>query len=233
MSRRESVAVAVIVNDTGALLSPAEPSIEAAQPESVRERNFRQTRERIHLTALSLAERDGVGNLTVAQIAEGASVSRRTFFRYFSNKEEAVLAGQRQYLEAVTRQPLDATTVAEALGAIERLGDTLLASESEAGVAVHRRVHAVISTDPVIRAYAAVQDQVIAEVLRDRLIAQLPAEDPLALELAASLAVTTWRHGWVRWSAQVSAQTPETLIESHRAVRAQLRTLVGSVTPVV
>ncbi|MPZ74529.1 MAG: TetR family transcriptional regulator [Nitriliruptorales bacterium] len=59
----------------------------------LRESKKRQTRDALARCALELCVESGVEAVTVAAIADRAGVSRRTFFNYFSSKEEAVLGG--------------------------------------------------------------------------------------------------------------------------------------------
>lgn len=55
------------------------------------ERRREATRADIHETALSLAEVNGADGVTTEELARAAGVSRRTFFNYYRNKEEAIL----------------------------------------------------------------------------------------------------------------------------------------------
>ncbi|MEJ2890466.1 acyl-CoA-like ligand-binding transcription factor [Actinomycetospora aeridis] len=58
----------------------------------LRERKKLKTRRALGAAALELAVTHGLAEVTVEQIAEAADVSPRTFFNYFSSKEEAVVA---------------------------------------------------------------------------------------------------------------------------------------------
>ena len=58
-----------------------------------RERKKQATRAALSEAAVRLSLEHGVENVTVEQIADEADVSLRTFFNYFSGKEEAVVAG--------------------------------------------------------------------------------------------------------------------------------------------
>jgi AcrR family transcriptional regulator len=57
----------------------------------LRERKKRATRQALGEAALRLAADRGLEHLTVEEISEAAGVSARTFFNYFSSKEEAII----------------------------------------------------------------------------------------------------------------------------------------------
>jgi AcrR family transcriptional regulator len=69
-----------------------------------RERKKQATRAALSEAALRLSLEHGVENVTVEQIADEADVSLRTFFNYFSSKEEAVVAGDAARGELLVEQ---------------------------------------------------------------------------------------------------------------------------------
>lgn len=216
------------------VLRSAVPTPPATPPaEGLRERNHRETQERIHLAALDLAETVGLSRTTTAHIALAADVSRRTFFRYFSCKEEAMLPGHRRYLDALDTVPVPAptgTSRAAALRTIDAVGDAMLSAEGEPELTVHRRVSALLMAESELRAYAAAQDAIISERLAARLTTLFPDVSAAELTLFAEIGITAWRHGWIRWSSQAEVQDPELPAESHRATRAALREAFCGVT---
>ncbi|HVA73338.1 MAG TPA: TetR family transcriptional regulator [Acidimicrobiales bacterium] len=75
----------------GDLSSAALPSPTTASP-TLRERNKARARAEIADAALRLFLDRGFEGVTVEEIVSAAGVSRRTFFRYFETKEDALLA---------------------------------------------------------------------------------------------------------------------------------------------
>lgn len=74
----------------------------------LRERKKLETRRTLIRSAFALCTERGIDAVTVADIAAGANVSTRTFFNYFSSKEEAVLGGTgraERFVELLAARP--------------------------------------------------------------------------------------------------------------------------------
>ncbi|GAA2287888.1 helix-turn-helix domain-containing protein [Actinomadura sp. NPDC048955] len=67
----------------------------------LRERKKEATRRALHEAAVRLAVEHGLDEVTVEAIADAAGVSRRTFSNYFAGKEDALLYGDEQRMNAV------------------------------------------------------------------------------------------------------------------------------------
>lgn len=65
---------------------------------SLRERKKRATRELLMSTALDLFEERGFDDVSVAEVAAAADVSKATVFNYFPSKEDLVLGGGREHI---------------------------------------------------------------------------------------------------------------------------------------
>ncbi|MBP2581970.1 AcrR family transcriptional regulator [Streptomyces sp. PvR006] len=77
----------------------------------LRERKKQRTREALIKVALELFTAHGYERTTVDEIVDTVEVSQRTFFRYFSSKEEVAFAVQQmveeRFVEALRRRPPD------------------------------------------------------------------------------------------------------------------------------
>ena len=73
----------------------------------LREQKKERTRLRLIDEAFALFEKQGYDETTVEQIAAAADVTSRTFFRYFTNKEDLVMLGQDEENRAVAQMLKD------------------------------------------------------------------------------------------------------------------------------
>ena len=84
----------------------------------LRERKKQQTRHAIHAAAMKLFAERGFDATTIADVAEAADISPRTFFAYFPSKEEAVFPKFETAFEEfdrILRERPDGTTALDAL----------------------------------------------------------------------------------------------------------------------
>jgi AcrR family transcriptional regulator len=87
------------------------------KPQTLRERNKARARAEIADAALRLFYDRGFEGVTVDQIVTAAGVSRRTFFRYFETKEDALLADYPELNDRLT-EALDAVEDTDSISAI-------------------------------------------------------------------------------------------------------------------
>lgn len=73
---------------------------------------------RLQQAALALYTERGFDQTTVAEIAERAGLTERTFFRYFADKREVLFGGQAQLLEQLTNGVAAAPNSATPLDAV-------------------------------------------------------------------------------------------------------------------
>src|SRR5258705_7935648 len=75
-------------------------------------------RGRLEQAALELYIERGFDQTTVAEIAERAGLTERTFFRYFADKREVLFWGQGALTELVTKHIADAEDSASPIDAV-------------------------------------------------------------------------------------------------------------------
>src|ERR1700686_1517258 len=84
------------------------------------------SRGRLEQAALALYGERGFENTTVAEIAERAGLTERTFFRHFADKREVLFGGARMLQEllvsAVASAPDSAAPIDAVLAALESAG---------------------------------------------------------------------------------------------------------------
>jgi AcrR family transcriptional regulator len=114
----------------------AEPAAEPAGglPEiGHRERKKRETRRLLRLTALRLVAERGLDGVTTDEIAAAADVSPRTFFNYFTSKEEALVGNDPDLVGilggALAARPADETPLEAMRGVFLAYADTVIANQ--------------------------------------------------------------------------------------------------------
>ncbi|MBB4688548.1 TetR family transcriptional regulator [Amycolatopsis jiangsuensis] len=105
-------------------------------------------RERLEHSSLELFTERGYDQTTVAEIAERAGLTKRTFFRYFEDKREVLFGGQelldRLFTEGITGAPEAATPLTAVGGGLNTVAAVFdaqrwkLARKRQVIVAGHR-----------------------------------------------------------------------------------------------
>jgi mycofactocin system transcriptional regulator len=127
-----------------------------------------ETRARIEQAALDLFLRDGFEQVTIDDIAEAAGIGRRTFFRYFATKADAVWgdfdAHVRRLAELLARSGSQTPVLGSICAAYVEVND--YAGEE---LPLLRERMQLILTEPALQAhsqlrYAAIDDVVAGHV---------------------------------------------------------------------
>jgi AcrR family transcriptional regulator len=96
-----------------------EPQIRSTKAEGLRERNRRETLQRIADVAMELFVVNGYEATTLDEIAASAGISRRTFFHYFKSKDDLLLAHLEGYSEALKAAVLKHSTTAAPIDVVQ------------------------------------------------------------------------------------------------------------------
>jgi AcrR family transcriptional regulator len=154
---------------------------------------------RLAKAAIELYLERGFEQVTVAEIAGRAGLTKRTFFRYFSDKREVLFAGSAAFQDAVVSAVIDApddVTPIDAVAAALAAGGAEL---TQLGEPVRRRQHLIAaSTDLQEREMIklAALTAAVADALRQR---GLP---DTAATLTAQAGIAVFTTAFERWSNQ-------------------------------
>nr|WP_253195356.1 TetR family transcriptional regulator [Streptomyces sp. JHA26] len=123
----------------------------------LRERKKQRTRDTLLRSALELFTERGYEETTVDDIVEAADVSQRTFFRYFTSKEEAAFfvskLAEAHFVDAVRRRPPGEAPLDALRGALMESWDTIGdAVERLVPLDLHMRFYRVVESTPALLA---------------------------------------------------------------------------------
>jgi AcrR family transcriptional regulator len=168
-------------------------------------------RGRLEQAALELYHQRGFESTTVAEIAERAGLTERTFFRHFADKREVLFSG------AGALQELLVSNVAEAPAASPPI-EAIAAALVEVATAVFEpRREFARQRQAIIAANAELQEReliklaslasAVAGALRGRGVS-----DPAA-SLAAEAGIAAFKIAFERWTSETSQRTLSQLIQ--------------------
>ena len=176
---------------------------------------------RLREAALALYVAQGYEQTTVAEIAERAGVTARTFFRHFADKREVLFAGSERLEQEMVAAVAGA---AAGVGPLDAVGAALEAAAGLVGGdhAHSRRRQSVVAANPELHERELIKmarlADALAGALTDRGVAAADAR------LAAEAGIAVFRIGFERW---VAGPRTGDLATALREALAQLRTLVG------
>lgn len=188
-----------------------------------RERKKRRTREALVEAALDLFMAKGFEATTVEEIADAVDVSSRTFFRYFSSKEEVALTLQTEQFEmllaALAARPADEPVFT----ALRHAGAETIRACEEGGEAQRQRFECLLTLtaeSPTLLARSLEQTQKKQIHLTEAVAARMGVEPDRDLRphVLAAVALAAVH------AAGEAMQRPQPLYPTfHEAVEAALR----------
>lgn len=162
-------------------------------------------RGRLEQAALALYAERGFENTTVAEIADRAGLTERTFFRHFADKREVLFGGGSVLQDllvstvasaADSLAPIDAA--ATGLEAIARL------MEEQRGRELARQRQSIIAENAELRERELIKLASLAEALTETLRRRGVA-DPIA-SLTAETAIAVFKTAFQRWVNEANGQ---------------------------
>jgi AcrR family transcriptional regulator len=172
---------------------------------------------RLRLAAIELFAERGYEDTTVAEIAERAGLTARTFFRYFADKREVLFDGSdmltERFAAAARSAPPDAPPIRVVAAALDEFAALL---GDDRGWARRRR--AVIDATPELLEREliklATMSAALAGALRERGVGDLEAA------LAAETGIAVLRTAFERWTG---SQADESLADLMRESLSRLQ----------
>jgi len=166
-------------------------------------------RGRLAQAALELYGEHGFEQTTVAEIAERAGLTERTFFRHFADKREVLFAGagtlQEVVVGAVAGAPDAAAPIDAAVAGVEAAGAVLGEGREYA-----RQRQAVISANAELRERELIKLASLASAIADAL-RRRGVREPAA-SLSAEVAIAAFRIAFERWVNETGQRDLQHLI---------------------
>ncbi|BBZ26329.1 TetR family transcriptional regulator [Mycolicibacterium madagascariense] len=174
---------------------------------------------RLQQAALELYGERGFEPTAVADIAERAGLTERTFFRYFADKREVLFSGGEALIEVFVK---NVAAAPDSRAPLDVVGEALQAAGGFFAGRIHqsRARQAVIDANPSLQerelSKLATLGAAVAEALRARGV-----DDPAAV-LAAEAGITVFKVSFDRWvngpDDQEFSDVVRTTMEDFKAV---------------
>ncbi|HMK10464.1 MAG TPA: TetR family transcriptional regulator [Acidimicrobiales bacterium] len=181
----------------------------------LRERKKERTRQELMRSALRLFADRGFDQVTVEEIAADTEVSPRTFFRYFSSKEDVLFAQSDRSLERLLATLRNEPADLRPLEALRRAMRALARDYVEDKEAVVLR-HQIMTATPALRTRATERQHGWEASVIERLRAggQAAAMSDLDVRLVVAASMTALRVAITVWVADTSDVELEDIIDA-------------------
>jgi AcrR family transcriptional regulator len=154
---------------------------------------------RLIKAAIALFEEHGYEETTVASIAEAAGLTKRTFFRYFSDKREVLFNGshelQERWVAGIEAAPPQAGPMAAVSAGLDDVAELFADRHPFA-----RLRSQIIAANPELQERELIKLQSLADATKTALIDRnVPVNEAI---LASQAGVTIFHVGFARWVEQ-------------------------------
>ncbi len=177
----------------------------------LRERKKLRTRQALVDAALCLFVERGFAETTLDQLVDEVEVSKRTFFRAFSSKEDVALAPEKE-LWATYRRRIEAAPLAGPL--LDAYQDALIAAIGDMSDGWEGRFlisRALADRTPALTAHSLQHCAEVTDAVVRTVVGRLPADSgigELPARLLLELMVAAWRGALREWSAAAEEAAP-------------------------
>jgi AcrR family transcriptional regulator len=154
---------------------------------------------RLMSAAIELFEEQGYEATTVAEIAERAGLTKRTFFRHFSDKREVLFSGSQElqclWLEGLAAAPAQASPLAVVMAGLDPVAEMF--AERHAFARIRARI---VEANPELQERELIKLQSLGTAIKDALVERGVTAN--AAILAAQAGVTVFHVAFARWVQQ-------------------------------
>lgn len=179
--------------------------------------------DRLLRAAMDLFAERGFDATTVADIAERAGLTERTFFRHFTDKREVLFAGEGQlsvaFTDAIVEAPAGASVI-ELVGASLDAGGKML--QSVRGREFPRMRNVIIAANQSLQERERLKLAKLSNAVAEALSAR--GSEQLSARLAGDLLVSVFVNAFNQW---IDPDETRDLVELQRVGLAALRDLVA------
>ena len=166
---------------------------------------------------MELFDRQGYQATTIEQIAEKAGLSRRTFFRYFSSKDEIVFLSMETFADLVVKAIRDSATAERPLDLVR--GAVMRVAEHVAGDPHSRQAIRIADENPEVKAAQLsglhlVRGRIAAELCRVLGIRSPHHPQITALAGTIVMLIETAIHAWYRDASTPIDRTVTALVDA-------------------
>jgi len=154
---------------------------------------------RLTKAAITLFDEQGYDATTVAEIAESAALTKRTFFRYFSDKREVLFNGSRElqdrWIGGIEAAPPDASPMAAVCAGLDGVAE--LFAERHRFARMRSRI---IAANPELQERELIKLQSLAGAIKAALVDRRVSVN--AAILASQAGVIVFHVAFARWVEQ-------------------------------
>ncbi len=154
-------------------------------------------RERLVLAAVDLFTEQGYDATTVTEIAARAGVTKSTFFRYFPDKREILVAGQETLSELLGRGIADAPPGASPLEAVASGLECVSRAMGPMNRDLGPRMKAAVAANTELQERDALKSVGLAATMTAALV-ERGVPDSTA-DLASEMGVLAFKQGFAEW----------------------------------
>ena len=154
---------------------------------------------RLTRAAIELFDEQGYEATTVAEIAERAGLTKRTFFRHFSDKREVLFSGsqelERLWHEGLDAAPAQASPLAVVTAGLDPVAEMFTERHEFARIRAR-----IVEANPELQERELIKLQNLAATIKDALVKRGVSAN--AAILAAQAGVTVFHVGFAHWVQQ-------------------------------